>query len=402
MSLGSYSIPKVRTGPQMGAPITPVTVNKSLLTPLQLAIDPEIQVIRTQEKDQIKGLSNRFASFIDKTRFLELLNKMLETKWKLLEGQTAASSNIEPMLKAYIANLQRQLDVLSNNKKRLDTESNAMHKKVDENKTKFEVEINNRNDAENEFVLVKKEVDVGYMSRVDLEDKVAGIADEVDFFKTLYDMELRELKESLKETSVVVQMDNSRGLNMDQIVADIKAQYEDIAACSRAETENWYKNKFDQMTAQADQHSNELRNSKGEIAELNHMINRLQTELLAVQGQRASLEEQIAEAEQRGDAAVQDAKARIKDLELALQRAKQDMARQVRDYQELMNVKLALDIEISTYKKLLEGEEERIGQQSIVNVQTVPNKTTSKDCLQFSSKRWRPKTQHTAEAEHTQ
>lgn len=46
--------------------ITAVTVNKSLLAPLNLEIDPTIQAVRTQEKEQIKSLNNRFASFIDK------------------------------------------------------------------------------------------------------------------------------------------------------------------------------------------------------------------------------------------------------------------------------------------------------------------------------------------------
>ncbi|XP_016400770.1 keratin, type II cytoskeletal 8-like [Sinocyclocheilus rhinocerous] len=104
--------------------ITAVTVNQSLLAPLNLEIDPTIQAVRTQEKEQIKTLNNRFASFIDKVRFLEQQNKMLETKWSLLQEQTTTRSNIDAMFEAYISNLRRQLDGLGNEKMKLEGELN--------------------------------------------------------------------------------------------------------------------------------------------------------------------------------------------------------------------------------------------------------------------------------------
>lgn len=46
--------------------ITTVSVNESLLTPLNLEIDPNAQCGKHEEKEQIKCLNSRFAAFIDK------------------------------------------------------------------------------------------------------------------------------------------------------------------------------------------------------------------------------------------------------------------------------------------------------------------------------------------------
>lgn len=46
--------------------IQEVTINQSLLQPLNVEIDPEIQRVKSQEREQIKTLNNQFASFIDK------------------------------------------------------------------------------------------------------------------------------------------------------------------------------------------------------------------------------------------------------------------------------------------------------------------------------------------------
>ncbi|XP_008590375.1 PREDICTED: keratin, type II cuticular Hb2 [Galeopterus variegatus] len=340
--------------------ITPVTINESLLIPLELEIDPNVQRVKRDEKEQIKCLNNRFASFINKVRFLEQKNKLLETKWNFMQQQRCCQSNIEPIFEGYICALRQQLDCVSGDRVRLESELCSLQDVLEGYKKKYEEELSLRPRAENEFVALKKDVDTAFLMKADLETNAEALVQEIDFLKGLYEEEVCLLQSQISETSVIVKMDNSRELDVNGIIAEIKAQYDDIASRSKAEAEAWYQCRYEELRLTAGNHRDSLRSHKNEILEMNKLIQRLQQEIENVKAQRCKLEGAVAEAEQQGEAALRDARCKLTGLEEALQKAKQDMACLLKEYQEVMNSKLGLDIEIATYRRLLEGEEHRL------------------------------------------
>ncbi|XP_031212353.1 keratin, type II cytoskeletal 1b [Mastomys coucha] len=357
-----------------------VTINQSLLEPLHLEVDPEIQRVKTQEREQIKTLNNKFASFIDKVRFLEQQNQVLQTKWELLQqvNTSIRTSSLEPIFDDFIGQLQRQVDVLTTEQLRQNTEIRSMQDVVEDYKNKYEDEINKRTNAENDFVVLKKDVDAAFMGKSDLQSKVDTLYAEVNFLKYLFDTELSQIQTNISDTNVILSMDNNRSLDLDSIIDAVRTQYELIAQKSKDEAEALYQTKYQELQITAGKHGDDLKNSKMEISELNRNIQRLRAEIANVKKQVEQMHGSISDAEERGERALQDAKQKLQEMEEALQQAKEDLAKLLRDYQGLLGAKLSLDVEIATYRELLEGEESRMSgaMQSQVSISVHSSQVT--------------------------
>uniref|UniRef100_A0A2K5KR36 IF rod domain-containing protein n=1 Tax=Cercocebus atys TaxID=9531 RepID=A0A2K5KR36_CERAT len=302
----------------------------------------DYKIIRTNEKEQLQALNDRLAVLIKKVHHLETQNRALKAEVAALRQRHAQPSCVGELFQRELRDLRAQLEEDSSARAQAVLERDGL---AEEGALKAQW----------------RDMDGATLARLDLEKKLESLLDELAFVRQVHDEEVAELLATLQASSqAAAEVDVTVAKpDLTSALREIRAQYESLAAKNLQSAEEWYKSKFANLNAQAARSTEAIRTSGEEIHEYRRQLQARTSEIEGLRGANESLERQILELEEQHSAGVAGYQGSIGQLENDLRNTKSEMALHIREYQDLLNVKMALDIEIAAYRKLLEGEETR-------------------------------------------
>ncbi|XP_042620194.1 keratin, type I cytoskeletal 18-like isoform X2 [Cyprinus carpio] len=308
------------------------------------------------EKETMKGLNDRLAGYLSKVRLLEDSNNQLEEQIKeVLMRKGAEIGRDWSAYEKIVNDLRNQLQELTMDNARLFLQIDNARLAADDFKVKFESEQAMRQGVEQDLARLRKMLDDTYMGRMQLEGQIESMREELAFLKKSHEEDVANLKSQISDSQINVQMETKNNADLNEAINNIRTQYERAAQKSREETEAWYKNKFDNITAEVTQNTEALQAGKTELNELRRQKQSLEIDLQALHNMIRSLEDSLRETEARYAHEVSGYNSQILQLEGELGQVRAQVERQAAEYDALLNIKSKLEAEIATYHRLLEG-----------------------------------------------
>uniref|UniRef100_A0A7N9AYP6 Peripherin n=1 Tax=Mastacembelus armatus TaxID=205130 RepID=A0A7N9AYP6_9TELE len=316
-----------------------------------------VRIMGYNEKAELQELNDRFASFIEKVRYLEQQNSALQMEINQYKGQQqhGQPNRASELFQDELREMRRQMDAIGKERDQYQLERDNLAEDLALLKQRLDEEAQKRADAENNLAAFRKDVDDATLSRLELERKIESLMDEIEFLKKLHDEVsnyLHQLEIFVQTQHLKMEVESTSRPDLTGALRDIRAQYETIALKNMQESEDWYKSKFADLTESAKRNTDALRQAKQEANESRRQIQSLNCEI-----DNEALLRQMREMEDQFGNEIANYQDNVGRLEDEIRHLKEEMARHLREYQDLLNVKMALDIEIATYRKLLEGEE---------------------------------------------
>ena len=371
-----------------------------------------------KEKKDMQDLNERFASYIEKVRFLEAQNRKLSDELnKLKQAWGKETNSIKSMYEVELGELRRVLD--ENEKQKADLQINIDslkqeigettqvldEVKADRDRAKdsfndisrdvvsMEAEIKNlqltiqgleddKQQNKNEITRIsdalkraRVDLDAETLAHIEAENKCQTLGEEIEFLKNVHEEELKELG-ALAYRDTTSENREFWKNEMAQAMRELQDAYAEKLEQMRTELESSYSVKVMEFKTASVRHGLEATHSKDETKRLRVLMSDLRGKLADLESRNAQKDKEIEILNRDLQDQERDMEHENTELRNEIAKLRAEMESILKELQDLVNTKLGLEMEIAAYRKLLEGEEIRAARN--------PSVKNNEDAIQVS------------------
>nr|XP_012621275.1 keratin, type I cytoskeletal 24-like [Microcebus murinus] len=313
------------------------------------------------EKQTMQNLNDRLANYLDKVKALEEANTDLENKIKEWYDKFGPGSRAYESGRDYskyyeiIEDLRNQIIAATINNASMTSPIDNARLAADDFKMKYENELYLRQSVEADINGLQKVHDELNVTISDLKIQSESLTEELAYLKKNHEEEMSTLQRQ-SSGDVTVEMNAAPGADLTKLLNSMREQYEALAEQNRREAEEQFKKQSASLQTQISTDAGATSSAKSEIMELKRVLQSLQVELQSALAMQSSLEGSLADTEAGYVAQLSEIQVKISSLEGQICQVRGETECQNAEYAQLLDIKTRLEMEIETYRRLLDGE----------------------------------------------